>query len=1250
MDRGTRLFFEECFGRDFSDVRVHTGQQASDLARSLRARAYTVGSDVVFGDGEYRPREPDGRRLLAHELAHVLQQRAARTRFVARNADPEPLDVYSPVQIRRALSATVRAALIASIEQGGSVEAFAANLADRLRTRLRDIDDSAVADEVVARATALPQVTGTLHKNEVGYAEAASYLTGLMGLPSELSQVFEGAVSYGVDQFVQAVAADITNYLLQPFSAYFSVPVFSSLEWLQSNFSQLLERLRIPYALLELELEGSLAELVRLREAFDAAETAERRAALGREIGRVSRLILLISNELEPLRQQTEAGEERQAAGSPLFQELVLEQADRIETLRRSAETEEATRTALGDPVELLEERTIDQPEPITAAFEERVLPEQAFPVATDEATLQLQRQLLGRISAQTSELDRLRANVVPPPDQRAYSLEEFDDVYQRWFAFFSVREREADPLYRQIDELFRGLYAVFGHVAEGGVGRWLLMEVLEPYLRSSLGGPHTEFAGEIPERALAPRQETVGGTAGRPEYEFAELFDGARAERSEGGERASRGEHLRQRERSTQEAFGELATLRAQGRPVGPEAAELGLVSRSESGAPIHLLSDPRARQAWSYLITYTDPISGRVAGHEEKAMPTEVSRYLLAAAQQYATLSSPHTPGIGDPATRQRGVEYGEAASTYRYLLGAPERERTESMKQAATMRGEFHAASRGAQLGGGHEEHMRRTTRRLIGDMEEYLSAFFEERQTPEWRAAAVLRISVREYGADQSLLQHFTPGALLQAIAVSLGIQALVQALRVVPYAGQILSRAVGKLIERYGLGTDVASIVTIAGWIMGAGEASSFGEARVWAYFGREVLSDLGELLQGIVTDAGLRAFGKIPRRGTPPETVGEVMRDLDPVLQSDPEARRLFREAVRTEIDQLRAEGAGTEHSDDRLDLLETIDLHLRGDVSAPDRPLRPEPPTRRPEEAEPAPTAEEVRAEAIRDYERLQTAEVPYGGRFSREEFVQRYQEGLRLDLYSRRWYRKDGTPVTREAAERTVRFAEIRRPEGYTDEQLQADLDRLRADRDALFARLDQLRTNPPAGEEISQAHFNILKGNMAEMLSLPYQRRVLSRLRQRESGAELFSGVRARLVRPDGTLGDPVQFTDNIIATPARGNLYVRAVFEVKSGPRGGQEATEQIHRWIERHLDEGFVLEFPDGRSFRYDPGSREAGQVINLARAPRHIVTPRGAERLGETGAHGVAAPVEREPLARSADELDYLVRRVLEGV
>jgi hypothetical protein len=82
LPTSARSFFEPRFGHDFSAVRVHTGTAARDAARTIHARAFTVGNDVVFGAGEYSPETPSGRHLLAHELTHVVQQ----TPLVARRA------------------------------------------------------------------------------------------------------------------------------------------------------------------------------------------------------------------------------------------------------------------------------------------------------------------------------------------------------------------------------------------------------------------------------------------------------------------------------------------------------------------------------------------------------------------------------------------------------------------------------------------------------------------------------------------------------------------------------------------------------------------------------------------------------------------------------------------------------------------------------------------------------------------------------------------------------------------------------------------------------------------------------------------------------------------------------------------------------------------------------------------------------------------------------------------------------------
>ena len=69
-----RAFFEPRFGRDLTNVRIHTGTAADQSAKSINARAYTLGSDIAFGRGEYSLGAPAGRRLMAHELAHTVQQ------------------------------------------------------------------------------------------------------------------------------------------------------------------------------------------------------------------------------------------------------------------------------------------------------------------------------------------------------------------------------------------------------------------------------------------------------------------------------------------------------------------------------------------------------------------------------------------------------------------------------------------------------------------------------------------------------------------------------------------------------------------------------------------------------------------------------------------------------------------------------------------------------------------------------------------------------------------------------------------------------------------------------------------------------------------------------------------------------------------------------------------------------------------------------------------------------------------------
>ena len=87
LDAGTRAFFEPRFGADFSRVRVHSDSVAVQSTGAVNALAYTRGSDIVFGQDQYQPATFAGRKLVAHELAHVVQQGAARPGYQQTSAD-----------------------------------------------------------------------------------------------------------------------------------------------------------------------------------------------------------------------------------------------------------------------------------------------------------------------------------------------------------------------------------------------------------------------------------------------------------------------------------------------------------------------------------------------------------------------------------------------------------------------------------------------------------------------------------------------------------------------------------------------------------------------------------------------------------------------------------------------------------------------------------------------------------------------------------------------------------------------------------------------------------------------------------------------------------------------------------------------------------------------------------------------------------------------------------------------------------
>jgi len=105
LEPALRQDMEQRFGHDFSMVRVHSGAAAERSTQDVNARAYTVGHDIVFDAGRFAPGTSEGRRLIAHELTHVVQQGGANRIYAGRgyeNRALSPVSTFMPIQIARA--------------------------------------------------------------------------------------------------------------------------------------------------------------------------------------------------------------------------------------------------------------------------------------------------------------------------------------------------------------------------------------------------------------------------------------------------------------------------------------------------------------------------------------------------------------------------------------------------------------------------------------------------------------------------------------------------------------------------------------------------------------------------------------------------------------------------------------------------------------------------------------------------------------------------------------------------------------------------------------------------------------------------------------------------------------------------------------------------------------------------------------------------------------------------------------------
>lgn len=184
LDTSTRMYMQSRFDQDFNSVRVHTDARANASARAVSAAAYTVGRNVVFGVGQYAPQTLEGRHLLAHELAHTIQQQSSVASAVSRR-----LSMTQPAHVTE-------------VEADKASETVAAGHSFRVATRTTDVLARAKLDVTEIRAhidrgkTVHPDLFSWLHvmgdrSGEVGFGAQALAISNSNKTPAPDNPVKE---------------------------------------------------------------------------------------------------------------------------------------------------------------------------------------------------------------------------------------------------------------------------------------------------------------------------------------------------------------------------------------------------------------------------------------------------------------------------------------------------------------------------------------------------------------------------------------------------------------------------------------------------------------------------------------------------------------------------------------------------------------------------------------------------------------------------------------------------------------------------------------------------------------------------------------------------------------------------------------------------------------------------------------------------------------------------------------------------
>lgn len=841
----------------------------------MRTRGEPGPARTEAGPAAVPPATGPAPQLVA--LARAAGNRATAAVLARQPAPPPPPTL--PAQADPALVTAARSALAKAFGDAVAARGVVADLVRDLHAEARADPALAAAADLDARIARLADVRST--------AGGYDYVSAGVALGDALAPGTDEGAAFGpavyVRMAVEAPGTFLAGALGDPTGRAMDVPA------LAARLDEVLDQLDERAALLQLELDGTVVRLKELRGGVAVAATDAERAALRAQIAQLARRALQLDRLIPKVRKEDESKPRGLVSA-------LADVAPAVDDIRISSTDEAATRKDMGDGLDLLRMRRLEESGDFdSSAAAAAIEPEEAFPEATAHASDEMTSALRTHVRRQEAEVTALRDRVIP----KTRTIDGLKKVFEAWYAF--VSPAAANPMNEHVLGFLDGLYDVLGHAGtEGGIARAILIHGAEGAIAAALPQAQTQF------QYLAPHRESeVRGTAGAPQLRIAERYRSKEGGMDHEGEVASRRDYARQAAAEERDRMAEAQRLQQRGAPADKVAEAAGVDAQTAL-----VLLPPKERRAWSYLIRTEDPISGRKVA-EERSMPTDVAEWILAETQRRATLSGPHTTdGIGERAVRGGGgVEAATGTVRDRYVRGAADRPRAPgdpgprhpNLDEVAGAKARADTDLPQAHLQG------QKPQLTVLNALQEYLDGWFAKGESVE-RIIGVLAIAEREHGLSVQFMKGLTPERLGWAVAKALGIAAALAAAARMGPVGRLFSEGVSRLMHHAGA-TTVANIITAASWLPAAGGVTALPNARAQAYLAQKIVDAIRALIEDALSKgatataaAAWRAVAAAP----PPTTAGESIRMMMPVLE-DPAMRKAFLEVIEGEIAAKRA-------------------------------------------------------------------------------------------------------------------------------------------------------------------------------------------------------------------------------------------------------------------------------------------------------------------------------------------------------